>query len=520
MHRSIKPLYLLLAILSITVGLFTYRVLPTSQQPAAKAATLNPIQKENLLPGTTSWQLTNPTPFDATNHSYDQGIEGYASVTSVKVGGTVSFAVDSTTSSFNADIYRLGWYQGNGARLIQSLTNIAGHSYAIPSPNSQTGLVEASWPSAFSLTIPSGWVSGVYLVKLTNLNGLQSYISFVVKSTRTSDFAFIHSANTDEAYNIWGGTSLYQDLTQTLPAGRAFKVSFDRPFTENVGAGHMLNWEYPMIRWLEKNGYDTTYLTDVDVHTSSTVLLGHHGVLIVGHSEYWSGQMRDHLQTAINNGVNLGAFGANDIYWQVRYEASSSGVANRVVVCYKDASLDPLTNKNNSRVTVNFRSSPVNAPEQTTLGSMFNSFFVEDDTTTYGFPWIVKKASSWVYAGTGLRNGNMLPGLVGYEFDSLSTQYPMPATIRGADDVNRVEVLSASPVTDYYNNQATANATLYTAPSGARVFNAGTIQWSWGLDGWTLTGRPDVTNQAAQQITANILHNFITGAITPGTVVK
>jgi len=169
-------------------------------------------------------------------------------------------------------------------------------------------------------------------------------------------------------------------------------------------------------------------------------------------------------------------------------------------------------------VTDMFRSATVNMPEQTLLGSMYYSYFDESDSGQ-GFPWVVNNASSWVFAGTGLHNGDGLPGLVGYEFDSIFSYYPAPATVTGADGVNGVEVLAASPVTDIYNAPATANATLYTAPGGARVFNAGSIQWSWGLDGYRLSsGLPNLMNPAAQQITANILHNFLTGLTTPATL--
>ncbi|MFL5586359.1 MAG: N,N-dimethylformamidase beta subunit family domain-containing protein [Ktedonobacteraceae bacterium] len=520
MRYHYKPLYLLLLALTITIGAFTLQMLPTVKQPVARAAAstrLNAIQQENLLPGTTSWQLTNPTPENYTNPTYDKGIQGYSSVTSAKAGNTVNFSVSTIASTFKADIYRLGWYQGKGARLMRSIANIPGKAYPVPAPNTQTGLVEAGWPAAFSVTIPSNWITGMYIVKLTDANKQQSYIPFTVKTTSNTDFAFIHSVNTDEAYNIWGGASLYGDFTNTLPAGRAFKVSFDRPFFQSNGAGNLLKWEYPMIRWLEKYGYNVGYISDVDVHLSSTTLLGHRGVLIVGHGEYWSGPMRDHLQTAVNSGVNLGSFGGNDIFWQIRYEPSSNGVANRVVVCYKDASLDPLYNKDNKQVTVNFRSLPLNVPEQTLLGSMYYSYFAESDGQ--GFPWVANNSSSWVFAGTGLQNGDSLPGLVGYEFDSFFPGYPSPATITGADGVSGVEILAASPVTDIYNAMTTANSTLYTAPSGARVFNVGSIQWSLGLDSYSpVPNSPNLVSSAAQQITANILHNFLTGLTTPATL--
>jgi hypothetical protein len=105
--------------------------------------------------------------------------------------------------------------------------------------------------------------------------------------------------------------------------------------------------------------------------------------------------------------------------------------------------------------------------------------------------------------------------------DVLQPNYAQPTTIVGADGANGVEVLSNSLVTNDAGDQSYSNATLYTAQSGARVFNAGTIQWSWGVDDFSLWPVPRYcTYWQTQQITANLLHNFITGATTPGTVVN
>ena len=513
---TIKKLASTLIIIGLCIMGFTIQMLPTSQSTIARAApatTLNPVQQENMLPGTPDWQITNPAPLDTNNDTHDKAIEGYPSQTSVMEGGTMKFAVSTVTSTFNADIYRLGWYQGDGARLEMSITNIPGNSYPVPAPDPKTGLIDANWPWAFSVLVPTSWVSGMYLVKLTDGNGEQIYVPFVVKSPQKSDLVLVHTANTDEAYNFWGGDSLYVDNTHTLSAGRAFKVSFDRPFYLNQGTGYLFFWEYPMLRFLERNGYDVSYISDEDVNNSQTnVLMGYKGVLIVGHSEYWTTTMRDNLQKAINSGVNLGAFSANDIYWQIRYQSSPSSGANRIIVCYKDASLDPLSPKNPRLTTVQFRSPPISRPEQTLLGQMSISYLQGN-----GYPWVASDASSWVFGGTNMQNGASLAGLVGYEFDQVFPQEPQPKTIVGADGVAGVEVLAASTVTDVYNNQVIANSTLYTAPSGARVFDMGTIQWSWGLDDWSsLYNRtPNVVNATAQQITANILSNFITGSIAP-----
>ena len=512
MKRSTKVLSLLLLVIVFSNVAFASPAQSSGRLNVARAAssiTPNPIQQENQLPGTPDWQITQKSPADTTNYTHDKGIEGYTSETSVMAGSTISFAVNTVTLSFNADIYRLGWYQGIGARLMQTIPNIPGKAYAVPSIQAATGLVAAQWPWAFSLQVPTAWVSGMYIAKLTDTNGEQIYVPFVVKSPAKSDLIFVHSANTDEAYNMWGETSLYQDFTNTMPNGRAYKVSFDRPFYVDQGVGNIFAWEYPMVRWLEENGYNVSYLSDEDVNNSKiNVLLGYKGILIVGHSEYWSTVMRNNLQKAIKSGVNLATFGADSIYWQIRYEASASHVPTRVIVCYKDASLDPLSSKKPALTTVEFRNQPVSRPEQSLLGAMFKSYFQGN-----GYPWVVSDASSWVFAGTNVQNGASLSGLVGYEFDQVLAQYPLPATKVGADGVSGVEILAASPVTDIYNQQGTSNTTLYTALSGARVIDMGTMQWSWGLDDWgTLyDGLPSVVNPVAQQITMNILNNFVIG---------
>ena len=251
-----------------------------------------------------------------------------------------------------------------------------------------------------------------------------------------------------------------------------------------------------MIRWLEKNGYDIGYVSDLDVQMNSSLLLGHQGILIVGHSEYWSHEMRDHLEAAVSHGVNLAAFAANSIFNQIRYEPSDKNATpNRIIVCYKDAIADPFMKQDTSQITVQFRQLPVNKPEQSLLGAMWAGDF--NWGTSYD--WIVADAANWIFAASGLKNGDHLPGLVGYEYDKVYPNFPVP---------QGDSILSSSPVHNIINNGFDmSNATVYTAQSGARVFDAGTIQWSWGLDGY---GGHNVVNASAQKITKNILLNFLT----------
>jgi hypothetical protein len=471
---------------------------PSLQQACPGHLIRNPIVTENQLRGTTSWQITDPAHFDPKTYRYSE-IEGYAWTTSAEAGGVIKFSVSTNAPSFTASIYRLGWYQGTGGRLVQSVYHLPGHFYPVPQIDLQTGRIEATWPVAFTLQTTNSWVSGIYLVKLTASTGFQSYIPVVIRSCSQSNFAFIHAVNTDEAYNYWGGASLYVDYTHTLKAQRAYEVSFGRPFEHAVGAGQLFWWEYPMVRWLERRGYDVSYFSDVDMQINLKELQNHHALLIVGHSEYWSKQMRDNLETLVNHGINLAVFGGNDIFWQIRYESQTSDPQSSswaIIACYKDARADPFYGKDNSELTVEFRNSLLSRPEQTLLGSDYGGWW---DSSQPGFPLVIADASNWVFTGTGLKNGDSLPGLVGNEYDRVNLSYP---TLPG------LVILSASPVIDHLDQHDVSNATLYTASSGARVFNAGTFQWSWGLDDFSIFRRANVASGKVQKITDNILHNF------------
>ena len=210
--------------------------------------------------------------------------------------------------------------------------------------------------------------------------------------------------------------------------------------------------------------------------------------------------MRANVTADLAQGKSLAFFDANSIYWQIRYESSSTGVPNRVIVCYKDSSTDPLSSTQPSLTTVRFRDPPVNNPENALLGAMYESYF--DYSTT--FPWIVQNANSWVYAGTGLNNGDSIPGVVGYEYDKVYNNGLTPAG---------VTVLSNSPILDIYGNHSFANSTVYTAASGGIVFDASTVFWSWKLESndYITVG----VDARIQTITKNILNAMINAGTSP-----
>ncbi len=475
--------------------------------PKAKAASLNPIQIENNKPGTAGWN-------DFSSALVPDAISGFGSKISLNHGDSIDFYVTTTAPSFTIDIFRTGYYQGLGARLIQSLGSFTGLHQAIPNPDPVTGMISAAgWTKTTTLSIPASWVTGVYLAKLTASNGNASFIYFVVRNDGgTEDVLFQTSVTTYQAYNTWGGTSLYNNnLTgqahTIYPYPHATKVSFDRPFNpgDSNGAGHYFFYEYKMVYWLESQGYNVAYTTDVDTDTNASTLTNHKAFLSVGHDEYWSMGMRKTVQNAINAGVNVAFFSANTMYWQIRFEPNAAGAPDRIEVGYKDFAEsstapgpDPQWNVNNSIVTTNWRDPVVNMPENGIIGVMYEQ--QEDNDYAY----VVQNASNWIYAGTGFVNGSSVPGIVGYEYDKVYNNGFTPAGIT---------VLSNSPVHGCCGGFASfANSTLYTASSGAKVFAAGTIQWSLGLA--NIQGNTYM-NAGIQQTTTNILDNYI--GITPAS---
>jgi hypothetical protein len=457
-------------------------------------AAVNLIQTENAKPGATDWQLTNP------GHA-SGAIEGYASLTSVNRGGQIKFFVNTTAPSYTIDIFRLGYYGGLGGRRMMATISRPGTVQPIPTPDPTTGLIECNWTNPSVLTIPNtsdptNWMSGMYLAKLTaSDSGVQNYIVFAVRDdTRASDLLLAQTVDTYQAYNVWGGKSLYGTIANRGDtANDAHKVSFNRPYygDDTSGAGNLPFWEQPMLAWLEAEGYDVSYATNIDVDRDPTLLLNHKAFLSVGHDEYWSWRMRDNVEAARDQGVNLGFFSGNTSYWQVRFESSLlTGDPYRTLVGYKEAwAQDPITP--DYLKTDEFRYAPVNRPEDQMIGEMY---------ITQGHPTLViEDASHWVLTGTGLNNSDHLNNpdgtpFLGYEVDGMNSGSPA--------NTQRIGHSPVEPDAENYSDM-----TIYRALSGATVFATGSIAWS--------TTIPQV-----QQITRNVLSRFVTGAFADTAPVR
>jgi hypothetical protein len=369
------------------------------------------------------------------------------------------------------------------------------------------------------------WRSGAYLVRLTaSEGGKQAYVPFVVREgpAPRATLLFPLAVSTWQAYNNWGGKSLY-DFNSDGGA-RALRVSFDRPYGSGagawagLGAGELLTvahtrrragWEYPMIRWLEREGYDVAYATNLDVHADSSLLLGRRGVIVAGHDEYWSRAIRDRMEAARDAGIGLAFLGGNIGYWQIRVEPSAAGLPGRVIYCAKDHTLDPTYDTAADRdLTVHFRHLHPRRPENALLGVMMA---MGEESVEGDFIPAPDAKRVWVYRGTGVARGATasLPGLVGHEADRSYAGDPL----YGAWSPPGLLVLARSPVVLRDGRADVSEATVYAAPSGSFVFSAGTVQWAWGLDDWGAPAlRPALAHPDAQRITRNVLEEFFRGA--------
>ncbi len=437
-------------------------------------------------------------------------IAGYADATSVNIGKRIAFKVStSQPGPYTINVYRLGYYGGSGARLVASSGLRFGVTQApCPVTDPVTRLIECQWNTSYTLPVGSSWVSGIYLAKLIHSATLREFpIYFVVRDDkRRSDIVFQSARNTAVAYTSWGNaTEKYSLYVHNSTNGLAAKkVSFDRPSTESQEFSSLLRYEYQMLRWLEAQGYDVTYISNVDVHTHPGRLLNYKVFLSAGHDEYWSLEMRNGVEAARDARVNLAFFSANTAYWRVRFEHSTSGKANRVMVCYKDRfnTPDPIA------PTYRWRDPPNDRPENALLGVMT----IGDIRDLYGgYDWVITNASDPYFANTGLTDGARVSRLYGYEWDAVvnNGRTPPGLVLLGASPVIPTSVITGIPKT----TTQIAHAVRYTHPSGARVFATGSIQWMWGLDS-TLIPSPRV-DPRAQQFAVNVLASMGARPATP-----
>lgn len=484
------------------------------------AASENPIICENQLAGAprSQWDI-------ATRDAGDGTISGFSTQISINHGEQVDFKIRTNSRAYSVEIYRLGYYQGLGARLVTTVNPTVALPQTQPECVLQpsTDLVDCgTWRVSASWRVPATATSGVYLAVLKRPDtGARAHIPFVVRDDeRRTDLVVQTSDTTWQAYNTAERASFYAG-----PTGRAYKVSYNRPFTTrtNRPENFLFGAEYPMIRWLERNGYSLSYLSGVDTAVRPRLLDKATAFVSMGHDEYWTKEQRANVEAARDRGMHLAFFSGNEMFWQHRWEASVDGIgtAGRTMTCYKET----LDNQQfSTQWTGTFRDTRFNAnsggrPENSTTGTQFRGNGSWTSNYAIHIPADDGKLRLWrnTPAATLAAGATFsLPvGVLGYEWDVDQDNGYRPAGLFRLSEtkINR----SSQMLLDYGGvfgaADLTHHLTQYRAPGGALVFSAGTIQWSWGLDAeHDHPGTP--SSPAIQQATVNLLADM---GVQPGT---
>lgn len=476
----------------------------------------NPVRAENRRPGDRGWKIGAGSTVAADD--LGRQIKGYASATSVNLGETIDFHVSTEPARpYTVSIFRMGDYSGLGARRMVTSPTLPGVKQAEPVTVPGTGTISCGWDVSWSVNVPRDWVSGSYLAAFTTDDGHRSFTPFVVRDdARRADFLVVLPFSTYQAYNQWPldgktGKSLYYGYGLDGPDGnlaelgsqhadangapiaygnRARKVSFERPYS-GVGLPQRADLDYAFLQWAERSGYDAAYATSIDLHEGRIDPAQYAALVFSGHDEYWSQTMRDIVTAAVGHGTHVAFMAANNVYWHVRFEPDPRGRGLLpLLVCYKS---DPDPEQDSSGPTRLWRTVAAHnaRAEQSLVGVQYNGI------PKVEMPLVVSSADHWLWAGTGVRDGDAIPRVVGGEADGWDAGAPKPVSVSHT-------LLSASHFmavggSDWPRLQHTS---LYETAGGATVFAAGTFNWPLAL---THRGYADARIQRA---TANLFNRL------------
>ncbi|MFE2757201.1 DUF4082 domain-containing protein [Actinosynnema sp. NPDC059335] len=492
--RARPALAVLLLRLTVVLALVASIVVVVGvlRAPEAAAAPCDPpvvnkVACENTKAGTPDWQVTYR----------DDSILGFTTDISATPGGRVDFKMLTSAKSYYIDIYRLGWYDGVGARFQERISRDEEQNQpACLRGTDGSALIDCgNWEVSLSWNVPTTAVSGLYYARTHRIDtGAENEIVFVVRDdTSTSKILFQTSDATWVAYNRYGGNSLYFG-DGPGQGGQAYKVSYNRPYTGGDGDDNFIfNAEYPMLRFLESNGYDVSYTTDVDSARRGHLIKNHQVFMAVGHDEYWSNEQRANVEAARDAGVHLAFLTGNEIFWKHRWEKSidSSRTDWRTIACYKETKgtqNDGLSDWTGTWRDPRYPDQDGGRPENALLGNIFTVNGRRDDSLQV--PAAYGKMRLWRHTDLQTMAANTTytfqPGTLGYEWNSVEDNGFQPP---GVAQLSRTTVdMPDGPYVlqnhgDLYTPDTKTHAiTYYKHPSGSLVFGAGTVQWAWGVD--------------------------------------
>lgn len=445
------------------------------------------VAEENRRPGTEAWRVPE---------RWGADLMGFVDRDSVVCGDTVKLRLAGPGPG-KVTAYRLGWYGGTGGREVWSSGPVPSVVRATPDARPPTYTVETNWPVALEFTVGAEWVPGYYMLVVRNDAGSAYGIQLTVRNDTGNAPLVFQAANlTAQAYNTYGGYGLYSGPKDRTGArtDRARVASFERPYT---GSGYLVPawYDIPMVQAIERTGIDVDYLTDIDIDQRPSQLLRHKGLIIGGHNEYWTRRMYDAVEAARDRGLNVAFFGANTVYWHTRLEPSGAGPDRRMAV-YRKATEDPLAAQDPQQATVTWREAPLNRGQHRLVGATWGGLGVVGS-------FRVLDPDSWIFAGTGVRAGQVLVNSLGGEYDIAVPGDP--------DSPPTLDVIAAAPLR--VGPQATMGTmSYYTVRSGAGVFSAGTTYWPCQLRNLCHEMAVDPTTRTIlERMTENILRTFATG---------
>ena len=473
---------------------------------------VNAIVCENSKPGTPAaqWDIDG---------AGDDSIQGYGADISVNLGGRIDFKVKSDANAYTVDIYRLGYYGGDGARKITSVTPdiaVSKANVAVTcATDPDTAIYDCgAWGVSASWTVPATEVSGVYIAKLTRTDtGGASQIPFIVRNdASTSDILYQTSDATWQAYNLYGGADFYEGGDN----GRAYKISYNRPFATrgaNSGRDYLFSTEYPMLKFLERNGYDLSYTTDIDSARRGQLIKNHKVFMTNGHDEYVSAAQRANIESARDAGVHMAFFAGNDMYWHTRWEPSTAGPDTdyRTLVCYKETwsdtdQLDPTAEWGGTWRDPRFSppSTGGDEPENALVGTMYMSNSTDLPMTVQAAQGKYRLWRNTTVADLTSGMATLAPHTIGYESnEDVDNGFRPAGLIRVATTTGPTPEYLQDFGKDVLPGTTSHSMTLYRAASGALVFSSGTIQWAWGVDTYH-DGAVSPADIRMQQATVNL----------------
>lgn len=505
---------------AIVVPTVVFSASASAADPCA-APVVNPVACENTQPGTPNWQV----------QSVDPSIAGFTTDISTDVGGTVRFKVDTDASSYDIFVFRLGYYQGIGARQVTDLPVRTRTNQPPCDVDPTTAMTDCgNWSVTASWTVPANAVSGLYYAVLhRNDTGGEGEIPFVVRNdTSHSDVMFQTSDETWQAYNSYGGDSLYKGSGPGTN-GASWAVSYNRPLSGEGEENFIFNAEFPMLFFLEEQGYDLTYVSDVDAARNGALIKNHKVFMTVGHDEYWSNEQRASVQAAMDAGVNVAFLTGNDMFWKTRFGNSIDGSNTpwRSVIVYKETQaskkIDPSPLWTGTWRDPRF-SPPADGgrPENAVVGQMFQMNGYRSDSlqvpAAYGKMRLWRKTPLATMAAD--TTYTFQPGTLGYEWDTVQDNGFQPA---GVAELSSTTVSTTGNfVLNNYGDSfgpgtLTHNLTMYRDPvSHSLVFSAGDVQWAWGLaDDHSFQTDTPTHDVRMQQATVNLLADM---GVQPATL--